>query len=400
MPETINLQVSGNTYTLNLQEARDAYQIAVAEGFVGTREEWSSLQTQAAAALSAHTAASDPHGARAHADALVAVRTTDPLNRDVSEVTLTGVLTSDGSTVLPLPSDPLQWGGYSWYDDNWQVELWYYAEDDFSIYHGPTGSYWVSQPGDDLATATWTPEGNSTGTPTIAVNVVETKTAAWLCAVTDGAAIATLWQNRGSLDAPEWHKISDIATTPLLTSGGVVTGVISSTAATNNSDLQLLNRGQIRALHKPSVDGVTLQISDPGATLQIESSQGYSIWWRVNQGSPGSGTTTVTITIDPWYRIAHFNSARSSRLGSIAARLKIAGVANANHSDAGFREWLLIGTNGSGTTGKQLFGSGSGGSFPSTTVTWTQTSQSAPIIITATISASIFGGAVVALELL
>lgn len=145
---------------------------------------------------------------------------------------------------------------------------------------------------------------------------------------------------------------------------------------------------------------MTIQISDPGATLQIETSQGYSTWWRVDQGSTGSGTTTVTITVDPWYRIAHFNSTWSARLGAIAARLKIAGVANSNHSDAGFREWLLIGSNASGTAGKQLFGSGSGGSFPSTTVSWTQASQSAPIVITATISASIYGGAVVALELL
>ena len=336
-------------------------------------------------------------------DSRIAFLDHDPRNSDLLEIVINGSLTSDGSVPLPTPSETLteQWP-YQWENSDWVVAQYYNDPSDWYVYHNPTGAFWYSNPGDSLENATWTPGDINTGEPSLGITLIASKNVGKAAIANDGVNPPAFWINKGTPEAPNWMRLiekGEVAA-KVSRSGDTITGQLLSTAGISGSASQVLNREQIKTLHKPSVDGVTLQISDPGATLQIESSQGYSTWWRVDQGSSGSGMTTVTITIDPWYRIAHFNSTWSSRLGSIAARLKIAGVANSNHSDAGFREWLLIGSNASGTTGKQLFGSGSGGSFPATTVTWSQASQSAPIVITATISASIFGGAVVALELL
>lgn len=228
----------------------------------------------------------------------------DPINEDVVNWVLTGTLTSDGTTPLPIPAGgfiPTGSPGY-WetilLDEIWSIGAHYVHPSDWYLYHESSGQVWYSQPGDELASAVWTPAGANTGTPVLTASVVVPKdTGRFALNTTAG----TLWANLGDDVAPDWRQISSMDLVVALAGTQTISGsknftqfptIPTTTPGPNQPVSRNYLQTQVRQFPAVNITatqgGVNLNVSEVAPStwrLNVNENRAAPVIFRIN--APG-----------------------------------------------------------------------------------------------------------------
>ena len=103
----------------------------------------------------------------------------------VEFVTITGTLTSDGSTSIATPVNLPSTGGDNYTDSATLVLAYSEPSDQWSLNDGVVAE-WLSGVGEGFAAATWTPQGTETGTPVAVLTEATAGTPGQLAIIPDG----------------------------------------------------------------------------------------------------------------------------------------------------------------------------------------------------------------------
>lgn len=191
-----------------------------------------------------------------------------PYNRANAPVVITGVLTSDGSTPVVLPVDPIpQTGDITWAGEGWALQD--DGEGNWTLLDTSTGALWYGL-GADIEDAVWTPGSTETGSPLVTPQL--TGAPGQGCIVDDGTNPPRVFVNAAIVAGdPDWVEVitknylknQTIAT---VSAAAVLDGGISANgtlALEENTTLSLINV-------TPNQTGVIRITNDNGWELSLD----------------------------------------------------------------------------------------------------------------------------------